>query len=304
MSRAKEISAFGQILLLIGLMIGGILLSAAISFFGLIPFAGANGMTEALSHPAQHIEALKFLQITQAICLFIIPAYFFSKIVHGNPLVYLKLNKSIDNKAALVVFILIVSAIPFINLQGYINSKLTLPDFLSSLEMWMQNAEAKAADMTMLLVSGKTISALLVNLIMIAALPAIGEEMIFRGILQRILNNSTRNIHIAVWASAFIFSTFHMQFYGFIPRLFLGVVLGYLYYYSGSLWLPILAHFINNAMATIFFFMHNHGLVSDQLDTIGTEESWVYGLLSACIFTIICFYMKRHKTELKLNESS
>lgn len=302
MSNTRNLSPIAQILLIIGLMIGGLLLNLLISFVGLIPFKGIGGLMEVMGHPAENIGLLKVLQILQSICLFIVPAYFFSKVIASNYASYFKLNKTILPKTAIIIVIAFIAAIPFINLLGDLNSKMALPEALSGIENWMKMAEERAAEVTLILVSGNSIFALLINLIMIAVLPAVGEELIFRGVLQRILMNSTRNIHLAIWLSAFVFSAFHLQFYGFLPRLFIGAILGYLYVASGTLWLPILAHFINNAVATIFYFLFNNGLVTDDLDTLGTGNEWQIGILSGGILLIIYFYLERHKTALQLDE--
>jgi membrane protease YdiL (CAAX protease family) len=298
----KESSPLSQLLLIIGLMIGGILLNFLLSFIGLIPVGGINGFSDTIAHPESHIGNLKFLQIIQSICLFILPAYFFARITKGQAIFFFSLNKRVSIKTALIIILIMIAAIPFINLLGDINMKMSLPSFLSNIEGWMKHAEERAAELTTLLVSGKSISSLLINLVMIAVLPAIGEELIFRGVFQRILMDSTRNAHLAVLIAAFVFSAFHLQFYGFLPRFMMGIILGYLYLYSGTLWLPILAHFINNAVATIFFFLHNNGVVSDSLDTIGTGEGWHIGVLSAGIILTIMFYLQRHKKELQLDE--
>lgn len=302
MSITKDKSPITQILLIVGLMIGGLLLNLLISFVAIMPFKGIGGFLEVMSNPAENIGLLKSLQILQSICLFIIPAYFFSRMASNNFTSHFDLRGSIHPKTALIIIISIIAAIPFINLLGDLNSKMVLPEAFSRIEQWMKMAEERAAEVTVFLVSGKSIFALLVNLVMIAALPAIGEELIFRGILLRILEKSTHSIHIAIWVSAFIFSAFHLQFYGFLPRFFLGIILGYLYVASGTLWLPILAHFINNAAATIFYFLFNNGIVRDDLDTLGTGSNWQIGVLSAGMLLIIYFYLERHKTQLQLNE--
>lgn len=304
MYQRKELSIFKQLLLLFGLMLGGLLLNFLLGFLGLLPLGGMAGYSNALANPEDNIASLKFLQIIQAFCLFVLPAYFFARITHTKPLHFLGLKRGINLKATLVIILSTWAVIPLINLLGFANTKLVLPQALSGIENWMIAAEERAAFLTELLTSGTSVGTLIINLIMIAILPAIGEELIFRGIIQRAIQNKTRNIHVAIWLSAFIFSAFHLQFFGFLPRFFLGAMLGYLYVYSGSLWMPILAHFVNNATATVFFFLHNKGIVGDELDTIGTGETWTYGILSAGILLIICFYMERNKTELQLDELS
>ncbi len=302
MKDKRELSAIGQLLLIIGLMLGGLLLSFLLSFIGLLPFGGLHDILETLTHPSDHIAHLKFMQIIQAICLFIIPAFLFAKLMHIQAFSFLHLDKNIKSRTAIIVILVIIAAVPFINMLGFFNTKMTLPEFMSPLEDWMKEAEERAATLTALIVSGHNIWQLAINLIMIAVLPAIGEEMIFRGVLQPILLKATRNKHTAIIIAAIIFSAFHLQFYGFLPRLFLGIVLGYLYFASGSLWLSILAHFTNNALATIVYYLNNNGIMTENIDTIGTGDSWTIGLLSGGILLIIYFYLERNKTELQLNE--
>ena len=92
---------------------------------------------------------------------------------------------------------------------------------------------------------------------MIALLPAVGEELIFRGIIQRILKNLFRSGHLSVWVTAFVFSAIHFQFYGFLPRFILGLVFGYLFLWSETLWLPVIAHFINNGVLLLLVYFQN-----------------------------------------------
>ncbi len=295
-------SPFKQLLLLLGLMIGGVLLTFFLSLVVLIIFYGLDSAISIWVNISQNIVALKGLQTLQGICLFIIPAYCFGKIAFGNGISSLKMNKTISLRAGVIVALAMLAAIPFINLMGFINEKMVLPEALAEMERWMRAAEMRAAEMTKLLVAADSIWGLLFNIFMIAVVPAVGEEMLFRGALQNIVQKSVKNIHVAVIVTAFIFSAFHLQFYGFVPRFFIGIVLGYLYVYSGSLWLPILAHFVNNATVTIAYYLMNKGIVGDEIDTIGTAGSWHIGILSALILMIIYFYIERNKIQLKLNE--
>lgn len=303
MSQKQEISAIKQISLLIAVLLGGALFNLLVSFLVLLPFDGVDGFSNTINHPAQHIAQLKFLQISQSICLFILPAFYYAKLTQNNQLrSYYNFKFELNARTAIIIILAILAAVPFINLLGDINSKMTLPSSLSGVESWILETEQRAAMLTDLIVSGSHWWQLLINLFMISVLPAIGEELIFRGILQNTLLKATHNKHIAIVIAAFIFSAFHIQFYGFLPRFFLGMILGYLYFTSGKLWLPMLAHFVNNATATISYYLFNNGLISDTMDTIGTGEDWQSGILSAGILLIIYFYLERNKTQLQLDE--
>jgi len=140
------------------------------------------------------------------------------------------------------------------------------------------------------LLTMKTIGALLVNLLMLAVIPAIGEEFIFRGCLQRLFNQLTKNHHIAIWLTAIIFSSIHLQFYGFIPRMLLGAMFGYLFVWSNSLWLPILGHFLNNATAVITAYVYQQqGKSLEKLDE-AQAGSWPVYLISLAGTAVVLWY--------------
>ena len=134
----------------------------------------------------------------------------------------------------------------------------------------MKASEEQAAALTEAFLKMSTPGELIFNLFMIALIPAIGEELLFRGIVQNIFSRWLKNNHAAVWFTAILFSAMHMQFYGFIPRLMLGAMLGYLLVWSGNLWWPIIAHFVNNAAAVIFSYLFQNKFIDLDPDTIGS----------------------------------
>jgi len=151
---------------------------------------------------------------------------------------------------------------------------------------------------------------LIYNLLLMALLPALSEETLFRGTLQQMMYKGTSSIstsnnspntkqHVAVWVSAILFSAIHFQFYGFVPRMLLGVLFGYLLLWSGSLWLPILAHFTNNAMAVILYnIYYMQGKNVDEIDALGTGDTLWLGILSI-ILTALGVYLIRKLLRLK-----
>ncbi len=147
-------------------------------------------------------------------------------------------------------------AMPMVSFLTRLNEQMQLPESLKSIEQWMRQTEDQAAAATEILLSGKNVGVLMVNLLLIGVFAAVAEECFFRGVLQQSCVEIVKNKHAAVWITAFIFSVMHLQFYGFLPRLVLGVLLGYLFLYGRSLWIPIAAHFFNNAftLLVIFFF--------------------------------------------------
>ena len=154
----------------------------------------------------------------------------------------------------LLAIAIMLIANPFVAYLMQWNQILVLPDFLEAVQMWMEASEQKSMQITEAFLVMNSMGDLLINLFLIALIPAIGEELLFRGILQQLFAKWTGKIHLAIFISAFLFSAIHMQFFGFLPRFVLGLVLGYMFFWSKNLWLPILAHFTNNALAIIFTF--------------------------------------------------
>jgi membrane protease YdiL (CAAX protease family) len=241
------------------------------------------------------IPLLKYLQISQAFGLFIVPPIVIGWFMARNSWKYLEVDKKPDEKRAGLVFIILISVLPALNLLAMLNESLQLPGFLSGLERWMQRTEAQAGDMTTAFLTVNTFGGYLINVLMIALLPAFGEEFFFRGVLQKMMIKWFRNPHWAILVTAIIFSAFHMQFYGFLPRLLQGLLFGYLVFWSGNLWYAIIAHFINNFMPVTATYMYPDRFSPDQLDQLGSGPSawlWAFPATLIAVGAIYYFYQK------------
>ena len=242
-----------------------------------------------------NISSVKQMQLIQSLCLFVfVPftlAYFWSE----DPLSYLKLSSKSKFSTFMLVLITMVVAIPGINLLTSFNQQLVLPDFMAPLENWMKASETQLEEITLKMLNVTTIQALLFNLFLMAILPALGEELFFRGTIQKIITER-KNAIIAIWIAAFIFSAIHMQFYGFLPRMLLGAFFGYLVYWSGNLWLPIVAHFVNNGIAVLFYYLKFNGVKVFDIDTIGTGETIYTGAISV-VLTAFCITKLRKELQ-------
>ncbi len=258
----------------------------------------------------QDVGALKVLQALQTTFVFILPCLLCACLWDSQPMRYLQLDKPVKLFPACWVVGVMLLAIPAINLLSWCNQQITLPSFLSDLEMWMQAQEDNAAALTERFIKADTLGVLALNLLLMALLPAIGEELCFRGVIQKLLQPmniashngqvSNKAIHISVWVSAILFSAMHLQFYGFIPRMLLGAFFGYLLVWSGSLWLPVLAHFTNNAVVILFYNLYYmRGLSADDINTFGTGSTLWAGCLSVIltlsgIWILYRFYHRRN----------
>lgn len=268
------------ILLLIGLFVGNSIGLLGSSIFN------ASSMTDLTS--LQTVKALKFLQAFSAIGIFIIPAFLFSYVTNFS----LSFT-NVSRQQILITVALMLMSMPIINVLAEWNASMHLPSFLSSLEEWMRLAEVQAMRITDSFLNVKTISGVLFNLLIIAVIPAIGEEVLFRGVIQNSLYQKTTNIHLSIWLSAFLFSAMHLQFMGFIPRFLIGGMFGYLFYWSGSIWLPIIAHFVNNAAAVILSFLILNGQLSKDVETMGANEGQVSVIIIAFMgLSLLLYFLK------------
>jgi len=242
------------------------------------------------------VNIMKVSQLILSIGIFIVPPFILAYLCSKSPLTYIHLNEKTRWSDAGYVVLFMLLIIPFVNLLGDMNQQLVLPKFLSGLESSIKSMEEQANKLVEQMLKVHSLSALLFNVFLIAILPALGEELFFRGALIRILQN-WKGVKMAIWITAFIFSTIHFEFYGFVPRLLMGAFFGYLLLWSGNLWLPILAHFINNVIAVLFYYLKYNGFKLPDIDAIGTGNTLWVGVASGAI-SILGFYLLKRRFRL------
>lgn len=245
------------------------------------------------------LAAFKFLQVVQAVTLFIIPALIFPWLCGENTADYLKAKKAPSFSLIFLVLLIAYFSSPMVELANQLNQKMSLPDFLNRVEEWMRMKEDQMAELTKAFLKMDTPGQLVFNLFMIAVLPAIGEELLFRGVLQKLLIDSSRNPHAGIWVAAIVFSALHFQFYGFLPRMFLGVLFGYLFYWSGNIWLPIAAHFINNSTVVVVSYLFQHKFINFDVDKASQVSIEAYvACFAISTLLIITFYRKTRSSAI------
>ncbi len=156
----------------------------------------------------------------------------------------------------------------------------------------MRDSEDNAQKITGVLLDMKTVRALVFNLLFIGLVTAIVEEFLFRGVLQTIFVKWTGSVHAAVWITAILFSAFHIEFFGFLPRLLLGVFFGYFVAWSGSIWTGIWAHFINNGTAVLVTYLFQHKLIKISPDDQHVFTPILYLLSLATVGVLVYGYKK------------
>jgi membrane protease YdiL (CAAX protease family) len=167
------------------------------------------------------------------------------------------------------------------------------PDFLKDFESWARQEEDRLKKLTVAMTHFESMADLLIGLVVIALLPAIGEELVFRGMIQNEFFRGTRNIHFAIWTSAIIFSAIHLQFYGFIPRVLLGALFGYLYYWSANLLIPMFAHFFNNAFGVVMIYLNQKKIIDFDVED-NTAAPLQYVLLNVLLTVGLLYYIWKH----------
>jgi hypothetical protein len=176
------------------------------------------------------------------------------------------------------------------------NAHLDLPDFLSGFEQWAREKEDVATQLTQFLTTFDSVGQFVIGFIVIAIFPALGEELVFRGLLQPQLHKATGNIHAAIWISAFLFSALHMQFFGFVPRALLGALFGYLYFWSGNLTVPVVAHFVNNGFSVVMIYLNKTRIAGVDLENPEVAPWPVVLVFSGLTFALLMYF---RNTELK-----
>jgi len=242
----------------------------AVPLFGIHP-SFLLSPSKDLTDPST-IPVMKYFQMLQTIGLFILPPFLIAIATRKNPATFLKLNKLPSGMAVIYSISLIFATAPFIYFVGEWNANLHFPEWLSGLEKWLYQTDQDTKELVKAFLKTEGTAAFIYNLIMIAILPALGEEFLFRGIFQQQFSRLTRNKHAGVIIAACLFSVLHMQFSGFFPRFILGAMFGYLFLWCGSLWLPIAVHFVNNAFALIA----HQKMAGTPLDPLTSNNNLAY----------------------------
>ncbi|MBI1287173.1 MAG: CPBP family intramembrane metalloprotease [Flavobacteriales bacterium] len=254
-----------------------------------IPLLTQQELLENMTDP-ELLPALRLLQVLQGFGMLILPSVGFLWISESSE--RLKQVFQVPTRQSVMLSIaLFLVAFPFINYVAEWNASWNIPTAMGD---WMEQKEQSAGKLTELFLDMPSVWFLVLNVVMIGLLPAVGEELIFRGIIQRGLQKQIGNPHAAIWLAAILFSAFHFQFLGFVPRMLMGVAMGYLLYWSGNLWYPIIAHFTNNASAVILNYGIQHGDVDSAMDQAGTGNSTM-AVFSLVFCMMLLYLFKRHQ---------
>lgn len=301
-----DLHPLSKLLFLTFIVLFGFLLFLVLSLIISVPLFGidlTNWKDYMTLETAANIPFMKFSQAMQSTGMFILPSLLAALLFTqgknriGN---YLKARTPLNPELIGYILIIAVLALPIASLIGKLNASVALPENLAQMEK-------SAQILTERFLISNSYTALFVNLIVIALIPAIGEEFLFRGTVQRIFTEWFKNEHFAILAASLLFSFIHFQFLGFIPRVLLGMLFGYIFVYTRNIWYSVLAHFLNNAVGVILYF-----IIAGNPDTSFAEEikgtttdftsaEAVIALISAALLYLL---MKKIKQTVYKNTTS
>ena len=257
----------------------------------------------ALSLPintGNEVRDILYGQFVASIFTFVVSALLIAYLVKNDDENFFQDNRFPSFSMLIYGVCFLIFLMPLVELTTFWNEKLVLPDFLHKLETTIRSLEDEAMEITAMIINRKGEYALLSNVFFLALVPAISEEIFFRGTLQQIFHKHC-SPGVSIWVTAIIFSAFHFQFYGFVPRVLLGAMLGYLFYYGRSIYLSILIHFCNNAMAVIVGSIIGFDSTTQQMPGIDTTALYSSVLFSFPIVIVIFLAMRR---EFRLREKN
>ena len=237
--------------------------------------------TESLRTPFMIIQAC-----ASGIGLMVIPMLAYRFVVKQRPI------RLVRNTDVLTVAITGLVVVLFLFPNSFVIEWNANLNFSGNFWDWARNRESIATEFTQFITKFQSPTDLMVGLFVIAVLPAIGEEFTFRGWLQPAIQKVSGNPHIAIWISAFLFSALHMQFFGFVPRVLLGALFGYLMYWSGNLWIPIIAHLVNNGFAVIMIYLYQTGATKFDAET-PEAMPWTLVVPATIIFIGVILFLKK-----------
>ncbi len=277
-------------------------LSIGLTYLTILAVFGSLGESSVPQIDPNNTFIIVFLKVMQVILVaitFIVPVLFFSVVIRHEKWKFLPLQKAPNIKQFVIALTICIVALPIVSYTAEWNSNIHFPDSLKNIESWMRIKENAANETIKIFFANNTIGNMISNLFVVAFMAGLSEEIFFRGFIQRLFIENKLNHHLAIWFTAILFSAIHLQFFGFVPRVLLGAVLGYLYFYSGNLWLSIIAHTVNNGFAVVMAYITG-SIDADLFADKGTETINLVLVLSSIviIFTQL-FLLKRWQKQLE-----
>lgn len=276
------------------ILAGFVLIGPVIGLFIALPLydgsleqflAQANNPTQS---DGLRVPLMVFQGCVTTIGLGIVPAFYWWRSKRISPIGMIGTRISIQS--TLFAILAMIFFLGPVSLFIYWNSNIELPD--GGFENFVRRAEDRALVVTTYMTSFASFSEFIIGLVVIAVLPSICEELAFRGILQPELHRASKNIHVAIWVSSILFSALHLQFYGFFPRVLLGAMFGYLYFWSGNLLIPMIAHVVNNGLQVILIYFGQKEIAGVDLESPAMPSLTTVGVMTALWLAFTYLYRR------------
>ena len=282
----KKTNKLERIFILAALLILGLIIGSVIGV--IYPLVSGQDVMS--------LNSLRVMQISSQIFTFVLPPIIYAILIKENPKESLGI-KNVSYHWFIIGFVMMYAILPLNNVFAEWNAGLKLPESMSRIEELIKEMYESSAVVLEKLVNVNTFGGFVINLIMIAGLAALGEELLFRSIIQTSLIKTCKNAHVGIIIASAIFSFIHFDFYAFIPRLVLGMLLGYMFYYSRSIWVSMFMHFVNNATAVVIYYLNNIGVTNVDVETFGQTQ--LLPLLISIALMIVLFWLaiKRMRNE-------
>ena len=297
-SSQTNLPFISKIMILVGLTLVFMAIGSAIGIFLFMqitgmPFAQVADFQKHLNDYPNMYDAVMALQTFSTPLPFIATSFFFWIVIEKQSINSLSFRE-VELSVFLVVALLVIIFMFFDALIIEWNQGVVFPDSMKGIEKWMKESEDSAGELTKFLTDFKTPSQLIVAMVVVAVLAGISEELIFRGVLQNITLRAFGNPHFAIWFAAFVFSFIHFQFYGFFPRMLLGALFGYLYYWTKNIWVPMFAHFVNNGFTLLMAYLYSTKAVDVNIEeTKSVPLTMALGSLLLTALILRWIWMKR-----------
>lgn len=286
----KDSSFVIQLVLTIGLMIFGMVFGVLV--FQLLSLARGIPMDTTLADAG----SMRLMQFWVSLFSFFVAAYLLALLFSDDEQEYLQLRKP-PVMTILLTIVLVISSLPFLNLVVHLNEQIVFPESMKSVESYLRMMEDNAQNATKMLLTTDSVSAFLFNILLFAVVAGVGEEFFFRGVMQRVVGKLTANPHVVIWLVAFIFSAIHFQFYGFIPRMLLGALMGYLLLWTRSIWVPVAAHFTNNIIGVIGYYCLPDQDSQQQFDTLGFNDTLWAAFVSLAVAVVLLITIRKTRVQ-------
>jgi membrane protease YdiL (CAAX protease family) len=293
-SYLKSKPVFIQILLFVGMAMGLLMI------FSLIGMSILSGITGISAFDVANIAVWKAnpkmiiyvrgMLVLQFLGLFLIPSLLFAYFSDPKPLQYVGLKKPVKPIYWVLGIASLIVAIPLVEFTGLLNRQINF----GSLQHWVQSMEDEAMQQIKFMLGKKEVSELIMNIIFISLFAGIGEELFFRGVLQRLFIKATKNPWAGIIITAFFFSAMHLQFFGFIPRFLMGILLGAVYWYSGSLIVTMAAHFFYDALIIVLAYFNPEMLENNETTMFNGSALIITTIVSAVLTGLLIWIMKKN----------